>query len=222
MHARNAHTNERTSSDPLPRRLEARHDLLFLGAHLRGVVVLPTCSLRQRHQDALQAPNATGQHLEAEGGATVVHKVELHVSAPPHLLPILLLLSELVILVLLKDGDIGLGHGIKAFSGELEVPLLTFSVEVVKEDTTQSAGLSTVRDKEITVRPLFELRIPSGIVLVANILVGPMEVFHVVLVQVRRCNVSTTAEPPQAEICLEVAVIEMHRWAHWILGVHHR
>ena len=58
--------------------------------------------------------------LEAEDCAAVVHEVELDVAAPAHQLPLLLLLSEGVILVLLHDRQVGLGHSSGALRRELE------------------------------------------------------------------------------------------------------
>lgn len=117
------------------------------------MVILPPCRLGERHEDRLDA--AAG--LEAEDGAPVVDEVELDVAPPPHQLPLLLLLSEGVVLVLLHDGEICLSHVRSAVARKLEDLLGVLVVEVVKEDAAEAAGLATVLDAEVFVGPLLEL-----------------------------------------------------------------
>mmetsp|Transcript_10579 Transcript_10579/g.31943 ORF Transcript_10579/g.31943 Transcript_10579/m.31943 type:complete len:398 (+) Transcript_10579:91-1284(+) len=203
--------------EPIARGLEDLGDLRLRGALLRLEVVLPLGGLRERHEDALDA----AARLEAEDSAAVVDEVELHVAAAAHLLPLLVLLRVLVVLVRLHDGRVGRHDGGKAVLGEGEVLLLVAVVLVIEEDATKAAGLVAVRDVEVLIGPLLELLVVLRVVLVAHVLVGTVEVLHVVLVKVRRGDVRAAAEPPDAAIGLEVAVVEMHRRRKGVARVHH-
>ena len=57
---------------------------------------------------------------------------------------------------------------------------------------------------------------------VTDLLVGAVEVLHVVQVKVRRGDVGAASEPPDASLGLEVTVVEVHRGCKGVLGVHHR
>ena len=100
------------------------------------------------------------QHLEAEDGAAIVDKVELHVAAPADQLPLLLLLRELLVPVLLKNWHVGLGNCSQAVCRKLQVLVGVLGVEVVKEDATQAPRLLTMLDEEVLVGPLLELAVP--------------------------------------------------------------
>ena len=78
-----------------------------------------------------------------------------------------------------------------------------------------------MRDLEVSVGPCLELRVVIWIVTVTHLLVCAMEVLHVVFVDVRWSNVSTSTEPPNTTIRLKVAIVEMHGGAEWVLGVYH-
>jgi hypothetical protein len=84
-------------------------------------------------------------------------------------------------------------------------------VEVVVKDATQPSGLSTVRDVIIFISPALELWIELAVVSVTDCFVGAMEVFHVRLIQIGRCDVCAASKPPHSPSCLEVAIVKMHR-----------
>mmetsp|Transcript_63031 Transcript_63031/g.133041 ORF Transcript_63031/g.133041 Transcript_63031/m.133041 type:complete len:205 (+) Transcript_63031:1048-1662(+) len=77
-------------------------------------------------------------------------------------------------------------------------------------------------DQEVVVGPLLHLGVPCGIELVADLLVSAVEVPHVILIEIGRCNIGTTAEPPDPEICLKVPIVEMHGGAVRVSWMHHR
>mmetsp|Transcript_4238 Transcript_4238/g.6414 ORF Transcript_4238/g.6414 Transcript_4238/m.6414 type:complete len:403 (+) Transcript_4238:411-1619(+) len=202
--------------DPVPRVLVAVHDLCLRSAWGGVYVVLPPRSLREGHEDGFDPAS----RLEAEHGASVVHQVELYVAAAAELLPLLLLLGELHVLPLGDDGDVGRADGGEAVLCEGRVLLGVLVVLVIEEDATQATPLATVLDEEVIVGPGLEAGVVAWVVLVADVLVGAVEVLHVLLKEVGRSDVRSTAEPPGALIRLEVAVVEVHGGGHGIAGVH--
>mmetsp|Transcript_1038 Transcript_1038/g.3831 ORF Transcript_1038/g.3831 Transcript_1038/m.3831 type:complete len:367 (-) Transcript_1038:175-1275(-) len=182
------------------------------------MVVLPARRLGERHEDGFDA--AAG--LQPEDGTAVVHQVELDVPAAAHQLPLLLLLRVLGVLALLHDWDVRGDDGVGAGLGKGKVFVGCFVVLVVEEDAAEAARLAAVRDLEVVVCPLFKLWVVLRVMLVADALVSPVEVRHVVLEEVRGRDVRPAAEPPDAAVRLEVAVVEMHRRGHRVARVHHR
>mmetsp|Transcript_19535 Transcript_19535/g.57892 ORF Transcript_19535/g.57892 Transcript_19535/m.57892 type:complete len:438 (+) Transcript_19535:431-1744(+) len=187
------------------------------------VVIQPRRILGQRHEDGLDAP----ARLEPKRRAAVVHQVELDVAPAAQQLPLLLLLRERIVLVLPHDRAVGLHHVVDAVLGEGQDGVGILVVEVIEEDAAEAAALAAVADEEVVVRPLLELVVVLGVVLVADLLVGPVEVLHVVDVEVRRRDVGAAAKPPLARdavpfLGLEEAVVEVHRGRERVLGVHHR
>eukprot|EP00965_Chrysotila_dentata_P162507 5366385-Pleurochrysis_carterae.AAC.5 len=178
----------------------------------------PSAPLARRHQDGLDAP----ARLETEDSAAVVDKVELDVAPASNLLPLLLLLCEVIILVLCDERHIGWNQRIKTVAAEREERVRVLLVKVVEEDAAQPPRLATMLDQKVLVRPLLEALVIGRIVLVAHILVGLMEMPNVLLEKVRRRQVGTAAEPPDAAVSLKVAVVEVHRWGHWVARVHDR
>ena len=75
-------------------------------------------------------------------------------------------------------------------------------------------------DDEVPVGPGLELGVEFGIVAIAHLLVGAVEVFHVVEVEVGGGDVGSSAEPPYASVGLEVSVVEVHGGAVGVAGVH--
>mmetsp|Transcript_6785 Transcript_6785/g.20085 ORF Transcript_6785/g.20085 Transcript_6785/m.20085 type:complete len:293 (-) Transcript_6785:478-1356(-) len=207
----------RTRSYPVAGVLEDLGDLRLRTALLGFVAVLPARRLRQAHEDRLDA----APRLEPEDGPAVVDEVELHVAAAAHLLPLLLLLREGVVLVLLHERHVGGDDGVGAVFGEGEDLVRGAVVVVVEEDAPEPAGLAAVLDDEVLVRPLFELGVVFRIVLVAHLLVGAVEVLHVLLVEVGGGDVRAAAEPPDAAVRLEVAVVEVHGGGEGVARVHH-
>lgn len=62
---------------PVPRLAEGLRDDVLWRPRLHPVVVLPSSSLGERHEDGLDASTS----LQAEDSAAVVYEVELHVPA---------------------------------------------------------------------------------------------------------------------------------------------
>mmetsp|Transcript_8020 Transcript_8020/g.19836 ORF Transcript_8020/g.19836 Transcript_8020/m.19836 type:complete len:387 (+) Transcript_8020:398-1558(+) len=209
---------EQQDSAPIACVLEALHNLSFGRTLLDLVIVLPPRSLWQRHEDRLD----TAARLKAEHSSTVVHKVELHVAAAANLLPPLLLLRELVILVLGNEGDVRRDDRVQAVFREGKDLLGIAVVLVVEEDATQPTRLAAVLDEEVLIRPLLELGVVLGVMLVAHLFVRPMEVLDVLLDKVRGSDVTPAAKPPLAALRLEVPVVEVHRRRVWVARVHHR
>src|SRR5579859_2761814 len=77
---------------------------------------------------------------------------------------------------------------------------------------------------EIFVTPFFESRIVTLVVLVAYTFDSAMEVDCVFVEQVTRSQIASATKPPGIATTvmirrLEVSVVHMHCWRHWILGV---
>jgi hypothetical protein len=77
-------------------------------------------------------------------------------------------------------------------------------IQVVKENATQAPPFPTVLDKEVVVGSLFKFGIVFWIVTIAHFFVRAMEVFHVLLVNVRRSDISATTKPPCTTLGLKV------------------
>ena len=171
---------------------------------LRMHVIFPPCRLRQTHENTFNA--TTG--LEAKYSSAIIDEVELHVPSSSHQLPLLLLLGEIIILVLLHDGSVRLDNRVERLLAEFKNGVRISVVEIVEENSAQTASFVAVLDDKIPVSPRLELGIELRIVLVAHLLVGAVEMLHVVLVDVSGSNVGTAAEPPHY-ISLSRAVKDM-------------
>mmetsp|Transcript_5424 Transcript_5424/g.14928 ORF Transcript_5424/g.14928 Transcript_5424/m.14928 type:complete len:222 (-) Transcript_5424:112-777(-) len=77
-------------------------------------------------------------------------------------------------------------------------------------------------DQKVLVGPLLELGVELLVVLVAHLLVGAVEVLHVLLEEVGGGDVSAATEPPNTAVRLEVAIVEVHGRGHGVARVHHR
>mmetsp|Transcript_11489 Transcript_11489/g.23545 ORF Transcript_11489/g.23545 Transcript_11489/m.23545 type:complete len:334 (+) Transcript_11489:778-1779(+) len=206
----------RYSLDPLPRVLCCINKV-SLGASLsRVIIILPPCSFWQGHEDAF----CTSSSLQSENGSTVVDKVELNITSPPHLLPILLLWSEFIIPVLLNDRSIGVDNIIAQILDEIKDCIRITVVKIIEEDTTKTTSFATMLDLKVFVGPLFEFGVVLRIMLITNLLERSMEVLHIILIDVAGSNILTTTEPPNATIRFKVAVVKMHGWAMRIARVH--
>ncbi len=197
--------------------LERIHDLSLGTSLLRMMIILPSGRLRQTHQNALDPSSG----LESENGSTVVNEVELSVSPTAQLLPTLLILSEFVIFVLLDDGSVGGDDGVDGILGEFEQQFRIAVVQIVEEDSSQSASLVAVRNDEVFVGPGFELGVEFGIVPVAHLFVRSVEMFHVFFVEVGGSDVGSSSEPPHSSVGLEITVVEVHRGTERVARVHH-
>ena len=218
-------------SRPLPGFPQHLEQLPFLTFCIRAelTAVLPTCSLRQAHQDTLNA--RAGRH-QAEFGAAVVHEVKLNIAAAAKELPAALLVRALHIRAAAEDGEIrgeecvpGGAHkcedsvGGPRTVGEARVreALVGCVAEVVEEEPADAAGLAAVRDEEVLVAPRLEAWVQRGAVCVARRLERRVEVLRVIGVEVRRGEVRAAAEPPRQHFArlggvrhLEVAIVDVN------------
>eukprot|EP00438_Fugacium_kawagutii_P035883 Skav214942 [mRNA] locus=scaffold2244:64594:65040:- [translate_table: standard] len=144
----------------------------------------PVGFLREGHQDALNATYTAAQHFQAKNGASVIDKVELHITAATEKLPLLLLFCEVLVSVLFKDWHVCFGNCVQSFFGKLQVCLWILGVEIIEKNASQASCLTTVFDQEVFICPLLELWIPIRVVLVAHVLVGTMKVLHVIVIEV--------------------------------------
>mmetsp|Transcript_53334 Transcript_53334/g.129653 ORF Transcript_53334/g.129653 Transcript_53334/m.129653 type:complete len:296 (-) Transcript_53334:875-1762(-) len=167
---------------PFPWVLACIDEFSFRCSLLWDVVVFPPCCLWKTHQDTFDT--ATG--LQSEHSTTVVDQVEFDVSSSSHKLPFLLFLGEFIILVLLDDGAVRLGNRVQTFLAKFKDSVGITVILVVKEDSTKSTSFVTVLDNEVSVGPFLEFFVVVRIMLVANLLVRSVEMFHVILVDVTR------------------------------------
>ena len=119
--------------------------------------------------------------------------IKKKLSHPAHRLPLLLLRRELVVLVLVYDRHVRRHHRRQALGRELDDLLLGPVVEVVEEDAAEPARLLAVLAPKVLVGPLLEPGVVGRVVLVADALVGAVEVPHVLLVDVGGGDVGASA-----------------------------
>ena len=93
-------------------------------------------------------------------------------------------------------------------------------VLIIEEDPTEPARLAAMLDQKVVVGPLLELGVVLGVVLVADVLVGPVEMRHIFFKKIRRRDVRASPEPPDAAVGLKVPIVEVHRRRHRVPRVH--
>ena len=214
--------------------------LFLLGGRFRpgtrhGVHVGPASGARQTHEDTLDA-GVRGAQTEAS--AAVVDEVKLDVAAAAQLLPLLLGWGEGHVLAALDDGHVGGEEGGEAVGDKRKEGLLGVlrgggggleegGVEVVEEDAADAAGLAAVGQVEVLVAPGLELGVVGGVVAVAGVLDGLVEVLDVLGEEVAGGQVGAAAEPPVLVAVdgvlgvggLEVAVVEVDGGGHGVVRV---
>ena len=177
------------------------------------MIVHPAHQRRQRHQDRFDP----ARRLEAEDRAAVVDQVELHVAAAAILLPGSLPLAVRQILPPPEDRQVRRQEAVAGIADEGED-----AVEIVEEDAADAAGLLAMRQVEILVAPLLELRmIDRGRMPGADVLPDAMEVDHVLAERIVRRQVRAAAEPLLVSLRQE-AKVGMHRRHHRILRMQHQ
>lgn len=117
-------------------KIQDEHEQLFV-EDLRSLV----CRLPQRSE------NQTDQM------GSLLFTVWCYSPASSNLLPVLLLIRKRVIEMFVHDGQIAGHHRAGAALDEAEHFLLIRGVQVVKEDSSYTAGLSSVADIEVPVTP---------------------------------------------------------------------
>lgn len=70
-------------------------------------------------------------------------------------------------------------------------------------------------DEEVIIAPLLELCMVGRVMPVADLLIGAVEMLHVLLIEIRGGNVGTSSKPPLARqaiplLCLKVSIVEVH------------
>lgn len=157
-----------------------------------------------------------------------MYEIKLDIAPAPHLLPLLLLLSERHIHALPHERQIGGQESGEAVLDEGEELLLVFFVfvEVVEEDAAHAAGLVAVLDVEVVVAPFFEARVVGAVVLVAGVFDGAVEVDGVFVEEVAGRQVGAAAEPPRIALVIvsridgfEVAVVKVDGGCHGVVRV---
>mmetsp|Transcript_11917 Transcript_11917/g.20237 ORF Transcript_11917/g.20237 Transcript_11917/m.20237 type:complete len:256 (+) Transcript_11917:1811-2578(+) len=197
--------------------LESIHYISFGATRLRVVIILPSRSLWQTHQNTLNS--TTG--LEAEHCSTIIDKVELHISSTTHELPLLLLFCEWIIFMCFNNRTIGGHDRVDGILGKFEQFFWLTIIQVIEEDTTKSTSFITVRNNKVLIGPRFEFGVEFWIVTITDLLVCSMEMPHIIFIEVCRSNIGSTSKPPNTSISLKVTVVEMHGRTMRIAWVHH-
>jgi hypothetical protein len=83
-------------------------------------------------------------------------------------------------------------------------------VEIIEEDASESASFVTMIDDKVSICPGFELGIEFRIVTIAYLLVGSVEMLHIVEVEVGGGDIGAAAESPNSSVGFEVLIVEMH------------
>ena len=140
---------------------------------------------RQTHQDTL---HPRPWRLEPECRAAIVHQVELHIPAPPYLLPFFFPLRVRHVFPSVDDGQITREESRQAVFDEGEKLLLVFfaGVEVVEEDPAYAARFLPVRDVEVFIAPGLEARVVVSVMGVAGRLDRAVEMDRVFVEEVAR------------------------------------
>ena len=75
-------------------------------------------------------------------------------------------------------------------------------------------------DDKVSIGPGFEFGVEFGIVTIAYLLVGSVEMFHIVQVEVGGGDVGSAAEPPDSSVGFKVSIVEMHGGTVGVAGMH--
>mmetsp|Transcript_6060 Transcript_6060/g.15072 ORF Transcript_6060/g.15072 Transcript_6060/m.15072 type:complete len:221 (+) Transcript_6060:237-899(+) len=181
------------------------------------VIVQPLGSFRQTHEDRFCA----AVRLQTEDCATVVYEIEFCIPATTDLLPFLLFFCKWVVFMFFDDRTVCCDDVVGSILTEFEDLLRVTVVQIIKEDSAQPTTLTTMFDQEIIIGPFLELIVVCWIVTVADIFVSSMKVSHIVLIDIDRCDISSTTEPPMFTVIrFEVSVVEMHGRAVGVTRVH--
>lgn len=206
--------------NPLLRGLQHLDESRLSAPLLRGVHILPARRSRQAHQNTL---NPRTWCIQSKGGTSIMNQVELDVSAPTNLLPLLLLRRKRHILPLINNGQIRRQERLQARLNKRKAILLIILsvVQVIEEDAADATRLVTVLVGEVFVAPVLETWVVGLVMLVASILDSLVEVDGVLVEEVGGREIGAAAEPPCAYAAvwvlgLEVAVIEVDGWCHGV------
>ena len=146
-----------------------------------------------------------------------MNEVEFDISAPSQLLPFLFSLRKGHVFSLFDEGEVGGQESGQAIfdEGEELFLLFFFFVQIVKEDSSDAAGLASVGDMKVFIAPLLEARIVASVVLVACFFDCAVEVYCIFIEKIGRCKVRATAKPPSVAVAFsvhrfKVAIVEVH------------
>src|SRR5690242_10672503 len=185
--------------------------------------VLPPRRQRQAHQDTLYPRTRSGQ---PKCCAAVVHQVKLNVPPSPNLLPMLLRCCEWHVLPLVDNGQVRWQESRQAVLNEAEQLLLVLLclVKVVKEDAAYTTCLAAVLVIKVLITPLLEAWVVCLVVLVARLLDLTVEVYRILIIEVRGREVAASTVPPGIGVAelvggLEVAVIQVDGWRVGVVRV---
>ena len=153
-------------------------------------------------------------------------EVKLDVLSSSDLLPILLLLGVGHILALFHDGDVGWQEGLEAILDESErvFPITLALIQVVEENTADTAGFTPMLVVEVLITPLLEARVIVLVVRITGVLKGLVEVDGVLVEEVGGGQIAAAAEPPSLRCAIrvgsfKVSVVEVDRRGHRVIRV---
>mmetsp|Transcript_4540 Transcript_4540/g.5250 ORF Transcript_4540/g.5250 Transcript_4540/m.5250 type:complete len:263 (-) Transcript_4540:587-1375(-) len=211
------HSFHFTLSHPIPWILGHFKEFSLWRTRFHLVIVFPPRRLRKAHENTLN----TSTSLKSKYRSTIIDKVELDITTSSHELPFLLLLRVWVILVLFDNWPIRLAYRVEALLTEFEYSIGITIVLIVKENTPKPTCLIAMRDEKVSISPRLEFLIILRIMLITHILVRSMKLLHILLIHIRRRNISPPPKPPNPPIRLKIPIIKMHRRRKRILRMHH-
>mmetsp|Transcript_15488 Transcript_15488/g.18654 ORF Transcript_15488/g.18654 Transcript_15488/m.18654 type:complete len:216 (+) Transcript_15488:974-1621(+) len=91
---------------------------------------------------------------------------------------------------------------------------------IIKEDTTKSTCFITMLNDKVSVSPCLKFFVVFGVMFVTDLLVSSVEMFHILFIDIRRCDVGSSTEPPNSTVRFKITVVEVHGRAMRVLGVH--
>lgn len=172
----------------------------FLASCRRPPIVSPFDDRRHGQQDGFRA--AIG--LQAKQRASVIDEIKLDIATSTIGLKVAFSLAIRRVFAALYDRQIGidesisnaLHHGEALFESEL--------MEVIEEDTADTARLFSVSQVEIVVTLLLEIRIELFAVGVEGITTGAVEMDHVLFEAIIGRQVHTSSKPPDVRFLTSV------------------
>jgi hypothetical protein len=102
-----------------------------------------------------------------------------------------LLLGERIILVLFNNGAVCFHDRVETFFAEFKDFVGIAIVLIIEKDSSIPTSLVAVLNDKVAIGPSLKLFVVVWIVLIADLLVSSMKVFHVVLIDIAWSNVRT-------------------------------
>src|SRR5690606_35452400 len=189
----------------------------FVAARGRFEVVCPLCLWWEAHQNRL---NATIR-FQSEFSSCIINKVELHVSPPTQILPLLLLIGKWLMPIPIDqfriDRHKGIAQGTRKLKYSRPGHAGFIGTKPVIKHAAYATGLLPVFDIEIPVCMGLEVGIESRAIPVADRLKGFMEVSRIVLLHIMWGKVYASAKPPDFVVQFEVPYIHVNDGYKWVV-----